>query len=94
MVERYVAGARVDLRRHRHFVTDVIEIKSPEGSRLLRFEAKYAPGGSKHELPANLIPDIYHLVRKYTLAAHVALGCRGALGRIFVSTTPKVERAS
>ncbi len=41
------------------------------------FEAKYAPGGSVHQLPAKLKPDVYQLVRQYTLKAHQALGCRG-----------------
>jgi D-alanine-D-alanine ligase len=29
-------------------------------------------------LPADLSPDVYQLVRKYTVAACRALGCRGA----------------
>src|SRR5690606_20312283 len=41
------------------------------------YQAKYAPGGSRHLLPASLSPNIYDLVRKLTLAAHKALGCRG-----------------
>ena len=59
------------------FVTDVIEIVPLKGLAFYDYEAKYAPGGSKHELPAQLLPDVYQLVRKYTLRPHQALGCRG-----------------
>jgi D-alanine-D-alanine ligase len=55
----------------------VIEIVPKEGLAFYDFAAKYAPGGSRHELPAKISRDIYDSVRKYTLAAHVALGCRG-----------------
>src|SRR5262249_34318723 len=41
------------------------------------YEAKYAPGGSKHLLPAELPVDVYEEVRRLSLAAHDALGCRG-----------------
>ena len=41
------------------------------------FEAKYAPGGSKHLLPAPLKPNVYQEVRSLALQAHQALGCRG-----------------
>jgi D-alanine-D-alanine ligase len=41
------------------------------------YEAKYAPGGSKHILPAEIPSDVYEEVRRLALAAHQALGCRG-----------------
>jgi D-alanine-D-alanine ligase len=41
------------------------------------YEAKYAPGGSKHLLPAPIPADIYEECRRLALAAHRALGCRG-----------------
>ena len=41
------------------------------------FTAKYAPGGSRHELPAKISPDVYQNIRRLTLLAHRALGCRG-----------------
>lgn len=77
MVERYVAGRELTCAVIGNFVTDVIEIVPSEGLAFYDFAAKYAPGGSKHELPARISSDIYDSVRKYTLAAHVALGCRG-----------------
>jgi D-alanine-D-alanine ligase len=77
MVERYVAGRELTCAVIGSFVSDVIEIKPKDGLVFYDFEAKYAPGGSIHELPANVLPDVYQLVRKYTGAAHQALGCRG-----------------
>ena len=41
------------------------------------YEAKYAPGGSKHLLPAPIDPAVYEDVRRQSLMAHLALGCRG-----------------
>jgi D-alanine-D-alanine ligase len=77
MVERYIAGRELTCAVIGDFVTDVIEIVPREGLAFYDFEAKYAPGGSVHVLPAKLLPDVYQLVRKYTVKAHQALGCRG-----------------
>lgn len=40
------------------------------------YDAKYAPGGSRHILPAALPADIFAACRDYALRAHDALGCR------------------
>lgn len=78
MVERFIPGRELTCAVLGDFVTDVIEIKPLKGLEFYDYEAKYAPGGSQHVLPADLLPDVYQLVRKYTLAAYRALGCRGA----------------
>ena len=41
------------------------------------YEAKYAPGGSRHECPANIPAEIEAVCEEYALRAHEALGCRG-----------------
>jgi D-alanine-D-alanine ligase len=41
------------------------------------YEAKYAPGGSRHLLPAPIPARVYEECRRLALAAHRALGCRG-----------------
>jgi D-alanine-D-alanine ligase len=46
-------------------------------ARFYDYEAKYAPGGSTHILPAEIKPFVYQEVRRLALAAHRALGCRG-----------------
>ncbi len=55
---------------------DIIEIK-PAAGAFYDYEAKYAPGGSIHVLPANLKPNIYQKVQEMAVRAHEALGCRG-----------------
>lgn len=77
MVERYVAGRELTCAVIGNFVTDIIEIVPLRGLAFYDYEAKYAPGGSKHELPAKLLPDVYQTLRSLTLRAHQALGCRG-----------------
>ena len=41
------------------------------------FDAKYKPGGSHHEVPANLPDEISQACLDFALRAHRALGCRG-----------------
>jgi D-alanine-D-alanine ligase len=77
MAERYVAGRELTCAVIGDFVTDIIEIVPLRGLEFYDYEAKYAPGGSKHEMPAQLLPDVYQTVRSLTLKAHQALGCRG-----------------
>jgi D-alanine-D-alanine ligase len=78
MVERFIPGRELTCAVIGDFVTEVIEIVPLKGLAFYDYEAKYAPGGSKHVIPAEILPDVYQLVRKYTLAACRALGCRGA----------------
>ncbi len=77
MVERFIAGRELTCAVIGRFVTDVIEIVPLRGLEFYDYEAKYAPGGSKHELPAQLLPNLYQTLRSLTLRAHQALGCRG-----------------
>jgi D-alanine-D-alanine ligase len=77
MAERFIAGRELTCAVIGEFVTDVIEIVPLKGLEFYDYEAKYAPGGSKHEMPAQLLPDVYQSVRSLTLRAHQALGCRG-----------------
>ncbi len=81
MVERYIPGRELTCAVIGDFVSDVIEIKPLKGLEFYDYEAKYAPGGSQHVLPAELLPDVYQLVRKYTLAALPGIGmprrCQG-----------------
>ncbi|HEY0145683.1 MAG TPA: D-alanine--D-alanine ligase [Methylovirgula sp.] len=76
LVERYVAGRELTCAVIDGKAYDVIEIKASDGG-WYDYKAKYAAGGSVHELPANLKENIYHFVQESTLKAHKALGCRG-----------------
>jgi D-alanine-D-alanine ligase len=75
MIERYVPGKELTCAVLGDRVLDVIEIVP--ATRFYDYEAKYAAGGSKHLLPAPVLPNVYQEVRRLTLAAHNALGCRG-----------------
>ena len=75
MLERYVPGKELTCAVLGDRVLDVIEIVP--ATRFYDYEAKYAAGGSKHLLPAPISPNVNQEVRRLTLAAHNALGCRG-----------------
>jgi D-alanine-D-alanine ligase len=58
IVEKYIGRQGVDLRRHgRASARRVIEIVPTV--RFYDYEAKYAPGGSRHLLPALISPFVY-----------------------------------
>ena len=75
MIERYIPGKELTCAVLGDRPLDVIEIVP--ATRFYDYEAKYAAGGSKHVLPAQILPNVYQEVRRLTLAAHNALGCRG-----------------
>jgi D-alanine-D-alanine ligase len=75
LAERYIAGKELTCAVMGETALDVIEIVPMV--RFYDFEAKYAPGGSKHLLPAPIKLNVYQEVRRLALLAHRALGCRG-----------------
>ena len=75
IVEKYIAGKELTCAVMDEEALGVIEIV-PAG-RFYDYEAKYAPGGSKHLLPAPVSSFVYQQARRLALAAHRALGCRG-----------------
>ena len=75
IVERYIPGKELTCAVVGDEALGVIEIVPTV--RFYDYEAKYAPGGSKHLLPAPISPFVYQEARRLALAAHRALGCRG-----------------
>jgi D-alanine-D-alanine ligase len=75
LCERYIPGKELTCAVMGDEALGVIEIVPKV--RFYDYEAKYAPGGSEHVLPAKISSDVYEEVRRLTLAAHRALGCRG-----------------
>ena len=75
MCERYIAGKELTCAVMGDKALDVIEVVP--SVKFYDYEAKYAPGGSRHELPAQISPNVYQLTRRLALTAHRALGCRG-----------------
>ncbi|RZK91851.1 MAG: D-alanine--D-alanine ligase, partial [Methylobacterium sp.] len=76
LVETYVAGRELTCAVMGDRALGVIEIKAASGG-WYDYDAKYAPGGSIHVLPAELKPNVYQRVQELSLTAHQALGCRG-----------------
>jgi D-alanine-D-alanine ligase len=75
MVEKYIPGKELTCAVRGDEALGVIEILP--STKFYDYEAKYAPGGSKHLLPAEVSSFVYQEVRRLALAAHDALGCRG-----------------
>ncbi|CAG0911471.1 unnamed protein product [Cyprideis torosa] len=76
MVERFVPGRELTCAVMGDVALGVTEIVSADGG-WYDYEAKYAEGGSKHVLPADLLPNIYQKIQTLSLKAHEAIGCRG-----------------
>jgi D-alanine-D-alanine ligase len=77
MVEKFVAGRELTCAVRGSEPLGIIEILPAEGLGFYDYEAKYAPGGSRHILPAQISPNLYQFVQKLSVDAHHALGCRG-----------------
>ncbi|HEY1545489.1 MAG TPA: D-alanine--D-alanine ligase [Xanthobacteraceae bacterium] len=75
LVERFIPGQELTCAVMGDRALDVIEIVPTV--RFYDYEAKYAPGGSKHLLPAPIKPNVYQEARRLAVLAHRALGCRG-----------------
>jgi len=75
LAEPFIAGKELTCAVMGDRALGVIEIVPT--ARFYDYEAKYAPGGSTHLLPAPIPADVYEEVRRLTLAAHRALSCRG-----------------
>lgn len=75
MIERYVPGRELTatmMGDHALAVTEIV----PK-TQFYDYEAKYAAGGSRHVVPADLPVDITRECLSLAERAHLALGCRG-----------------
>ena len=75
MVEAYVPGRELAVSVLGDRALTVTDIISKDG--WYDYEAKYAEGGSRHEVPAEIPPDVFEACLDYALRAHEVLGCRG-----------------
>jgi D-alanine-D-alanine ligase len=75
LIEPYIPGKELTCAVMGDQALGVIEIVPTV--KFYDYEAKYAPGGSKHLLPAPVSAEIYEECRRLSLSAHRALGCRG-----------------
>lgn len=75
VVEEFIAGHELTTTVMGDRALAVTEIV-PAGE-WYSFDAKYAAGGSRHDIPAKLPADVYEACLRHAKAAHDALGCRG-----------------
>lgn len=76
MVERYIHGRELTCAVMGDVALGVTEI-IPTGHAFYDYDSKYVAGGSKHECPAKISPNIYQKILTLALKAHQAIGCRG-----------------
>jgi D-alanine-D-alanine ligase len=76
IVEEYVPGRELTVAVMGDHALAVTEIAPRQG--FYDYESKYADGGSQHIIPARVHPSAYAQAMEVALAAHRALGCRGA----------------
>ncbi|MBB3999328.1 D-alanine--D-alanine ligase [Aureimonas pseudogalii] len=76
MVERYIPGRELTCAVMGDVALEVCEITSNDHA-FYDYDAKYAPGGSNHVIPAAIPAAVSRRVQEAALAAHKAMGCRG-----------------
>ena len=79
LVEPYVAGKELCVTvlgekdgPRALTVTDIVAVHS-----FYDYDSKYAEGGSRHILPAEISPEVFDTCLRQSELAHAALGCRG-----------------
>ena len=75
MVERFIAGRELTVAVMGDRALAVTEITTERG--FYDYDAKYAAGGSRHVVPAQLDPFVYAEAQRLAVLAHQTLGCRG-----------------
>lgn len=75
LCEKFIPGKELTCAVLGDEALGVIDIVPTSG--FYDYDAKYVPGGSRHILPAKILPKVYQEVRRLAVAAHRALGCRG-----------------
>ncbi len=74
MVEAYVPGRELTVSVMGDKALSVTEILT---DGWYDYEAKYTPGGSRHEMPARIPTEVFDQCLDYALRAHQVLGCKG-----------------
>nr|WP_294509750.1 D-alanine--D-alanine ligase [uncultured Rhodopila sp.] len=77
MVEAYIPGRELTVAVLDDRPLAVTEIRAVAGA-FYDYESKYSDGGSRHIIPADVHPEIYARAMEMAVAAHRAIGCRGA----------------
>jgi D-alanine-D-alanine ligase len=75
MVEQFIEGRELTVAVMGDRALSVTEITTSRG--FYDYDAKYAEGGSKHVVPAELEPATFDETMRLAVQAHQVLGCRG-----------------
>jgi len=75
MVERFIPGRELTVAVMGDRPLAVTEIDTSR--TFYDYEAKYAPGGSQHTIPADVPHDVAEEAKRISVLAHQVLGCRG-----------------
>jgi D-alanine-D-alanine ligase len=75
MVERFIEGRELTVAVMGDRALAVTEISTHRG--FYDYDAKYAEGGSRHVIPAEIDPEVYDEAKRLSVLAHRTLGCRG-----------------
>ena len=76
IVEKYIRGKEVQIGILGDRVLGAVEVRPK--TEFYSYEAKYTAGMTEYILPPEIIPTLRAEAEKTALAAHQALGCRGA----------------
>jgi len=75
MVEKFVPGRELTVSVMGEQALAVTEITTGHG--FYDYDAKYADGGSHHQIPAEIPKDVYDEAMRISVLTHECLGCRG-----------------
>lgn len=76
LVEEYIKGREFAVPVYKNESLGVIEM-IPNTDSFYTYEAKYAQGGSRHVVPAQIPADVSQRLQDMSAKAHMALGCAG-----------------
>ena len=94
LVEEFIDGKELTVAvMHDRGALAVTEIFITSEGDWYDFDAKYAEGGSRHEVPANIPQTVADQLMRAAEAAHHALGCRGVTRSDF-RYDPKRDRVA
>jgi D-alanine-D-alanine ligase len=74
IVESYIEGREITVGIFNECPLPVIEIIPKR--KFFDFEAKYVPGNTDYEIPADIKPEYYKAAQEIAISAHKALNCR------------------
>ncbi|MDQ2908416.1 MAG: D-alanine--D-alanine ligase [Candidatus Eremiobacteraeota bacterium] len=85
LAEEFVEGAEFSCGVLFGEALPVVEIV-PQGREFYDYEAKYQPGGSRHDIPARIDDDLAHRLQMLALSTHRLLGLRDYSRTDFIVT--------